>query len=127
RYNGKPAAGLGIEQATGAIALNSAQGLKNALTKMHPFFPQGMKGVYAYDTMPVVKISINDVAKTLNEAIILVFLVMDVFLQNLCATPILTIAALVVLLGTLAILAVFGFSINTLTMFGMVPAIGLLV
>ncbi|CAI0786625.1 Acriflavine resistance protein B [Serratia entomophila] len=127
RYNGKPAAGLGIKLATGANALNTAKGVKDALTKMQPFFPQGMKVVYPYDTTPFVKISINEVVKTLIEAIILVFLVMYLFLQNFRATLIPTIAVPVVLLGTFAILAAFGFSINTLTMFGMVLAIGLLV
>ena len=127
RYNGKPAAGLGIKLATGANALNTAKGVKNELAKMEPFFPQGMKVVYPYDTTPFVKISINEVVKTLIEAIILVFLVMYLFLQNFRATLIPTIAVPVVLLGTFAILAAFGFSINTLTMFGMVLAIGLLV
>ncbi|HEB0065228.1 TPA: multidrug efflux RND transporter permease subunit, partial [Serratia marcescens] len=127
RYNGKPAAGLGIKLATGANALNTAKGVKDELAKMTPFFPQGMKVVYPYDTTPFVKISINEVVKTLIEAIILVFLVMYLFLQNFRATLIPTIAVPVVLLGTFAILAAFGFSINTLTMFGMVLAIGLLV
>ncbi|KMJ15585.1 multidrug efflux RND transporter permease subunit SdeY [Serratia marcescens] len=127
RYNGKPAAGLGIKLATGANALNTAKGVKDELAKMEPFFPQGMKVVYPYDTTPFVKISINEVVKTLIEAIILVFLVMYLFLQNFRATLIPTIAVPVVLLGTFAILAAFGFSINTLTMFGMVLAIGLLV
>ncbi|HEJ7999740.1 TPA: multidrug efflux RND transporter permease subunit [Serratia liquefaciens] len=127
RYNGKPAAGLGIKLATGANALNTAKGVKDALNKMEPFFPQGMKVVYPYDTTPFVKISINEVVKTLMEAILLVFLVMYLFLQNFRATLIPTIAVPVVLLGTFAILAAFGFSINTLTMFGMVLAIGLLV
>ncbi len=94
---------------------------------MEPFFPQGLKVVYPYDTTPFVKISIHEVVKTLVEAIVLVFLVMYLFLQNFRATLIPTIAVPVVLLGTFAILAAFGFSINTLTMFGMVLAIGLLV
>ncbi|NIH11399.1 MAG: efflux RND transporter permease subunit [Serratia symbiotica] len=127
RYNGMPAAGLGIKLATGANALNTAKGVKDTLAKMKPFFPQGMKVVYPYDTSPFVKISINEVVKTLFEAIALVFLVMYLFLQNFRATLIPTIAVPVVLLGTFAILSVFGFSINTLTMFGMVLAIGLLV
>jgi multidrug efflux pump subunit AcrB len=93
---------------------------------MEPFFPSGLKIVYPYDTTPFVKISIHEVVKTLAEAIILVFLVMYLFLQNFRATLIPTIAVPVVL-GTFAILAAFGFSINTLTMFGMVLAIGLLV
>ncbi|QPT14569.1 multidrug efflux RND transporter permease subunit SdeY [Serratia rubidaea] len=127
RYNGKPAAGLGIKLATGANALNTAAAVKAELGKLQPFFPQGMKVVYPYDTTPFVKISINEVVKTLFEAIVLVFLVMYLFLQNFRATLIPTIAVPVVLLGTFAILAAFGFSINTLTMFGMVLAIGLLV
>ncbi len=86
-----------------------------------------MKVVYPYDTTPFVKISIHEVVKTLVEAIILVFLVMYLFLQNIRATLIPTIAVPVVLLGTFAVLAAFGYSINTLTMFGMVLAIGLLV
>ena len=94
---------------------------------MEPYFPSGLKIVYPYDTTPFVKISIHEVVKTLAEAIILVFLVMYLFLQNFRATLIPTIAVPVVLLGTFAILAAFGFSINTLTMFGMVLAIGLLV
>ncbi|MCX2958112.1 MAG: efflux RND transporter permease subunit, partial [Serratia symbiotica] len=117
RYNGMPAAGLGIKLATGANALNTAKGVKDTLAKMKPFFPQGMKVVYPYDTSPFVKISINEVVKTLFEAIALVFLVMYLFLQNFRATLIPTIAVPVVLLGTFAILSVFGFSINTLTMF----------
>lgn len=94
---------------------------------MEPFFPSGLKIVYPYDTTPFVKISIHEVVKTLVEAIILVFLVMYLFLQNFRATLIPTIAVPVVLLGTFAVLAIFGYSINTLTMFGMVLAIGLLV
>ncbi|WP_431223460.1 multidrug efflux RND transporter permease subunit AcrB [Serratia sp. L9] len=127
RYNGKPAAGIGIKLATGANALNTAASVKAELAKLQPFFPASMKVVYPYDTTPFVKISINEVVKTLIEAIILVFLVMYLFLQNFRATLIPTIAVPVVLLGTFAILAAFGFSINTLTMFGMVLAIGLLV
>ncbi|MBL5903660.1 multidrug efflux RND transporter permease subunit AcrB [Serratia fonticola] len=127
RYNGKPAAGIGIKLATGANALNTASEVKAELAKLEPFFPASLKVVYPYDTTPFVKISINEVVKTLIEAIILVFLVMYLFLQNFRATLIPTIAVPVVLLGTFAILAMFGFSINTLTMFGMVLAIGLLV
>ncbi|EDX5596211.1 efflux RND transporter permease subunit [Salmonella enterica subsp. enterica serovar Saintpaul] len=124
RINGKPASGLGIKLATGANALDTATAIK---AKLAPFFPQGMKVVYPYDTTPFVKISIHEVVKTLFEAIILVFLVMYLFLQNIRATLIPTIAVPVVLLGTFAVLAAFGYSINTLTMFGMVLAIGLLV
>ncbi|EHG7970203.1 efflux RND transporter permease subunit [Salmonella enterica] len=127
RINGKPASGLGIKLATGANALDTATAIKTKLAELQPFFPQGMQVVYPYDTTPFVKISIHEVVKTLFEAIILVFLVMFLFLQNIRATLIPTIAVPVVLLGTFAILAAFGYSINTLTMFGMVLAIGLLV
>ncbi len=127
RFNGKPASGLGIKLATGANALDTAAAVRETIKKLEPFFPAGLEVVYPYDTTPFVKISINEVVKTLAEAIVLVFLVMYLFLQNFRATLIPTIAVPVVLLGTFAILAVFGYSINTLTMFGMVLAIGLLV
>ena len=127
KFNGQPASGLGIKLATGANALDTANAIRAELVKMEPFFPSGLKIVYPYDTTPFVKISIHEVVKTLVEAIILVFLVMYLFLQNFRATLIPTIAVPVVLLGTFAVLAAFGFSINTLTMFGMVLAIGLLV
>ncbi len=127
RINGKPAAGPGIKLATGANALNTAKAIKAKLAELQPFFPQGMKVLYPYDTTPFVQLSIHEVVKTLFEAIMLVFLVMYLFLQNMRATLIPTIAVPVVLLGTFAILAAFGYSINTLTMFGMVLAIGLLV
>ncbi|MFT4290386.1 efflux RND transporter permease subunit, partial [Enterobacter sp.] len=127
KFNGKPASGLGIKLATGANALDTATAIRAELKKMEPFFPSGLKIVYPYDTTPFVKISIHEVVKTLVEAIILVFLVMYLFLQNFRATLIPTIAVPVVLLGTFAILSIFGYSINTLTMFGMVLAIGLLV
>ncbi|OTA18406.1 multidrug efflux protein [Xenorhabdus vietnamensis] len=127
RFNGKPAAGVGIKLATGANALNTSKAVKETLTEMEPFFPRGLTVVYPYDTTPFVKISIFEVVKTLAEAILLVFIVMYLFLQNFRATLIPTIAVPVVLLGTFAILAGFGYSINTLTMFAMVLAIGLLV
>jgi len=127
RYNGKPASGLGIKLATGANALETAQAVRDTITKLQPYFPAGLEVVYPYDTTPFIKISINEVVKTLLEAILLVFLVMYLFLQNFRATLIPTIAVPVVILGTFAILAAFGYSINTLTMFGMVLAIGLLV
>ncbi len=127
RYNGKPAAGLGIKLATGANALDTAAAVKAELAKLQPFFPHGLRVVYPYDTTPFVKISIFEVVKTLFEAIVLVFLVMYLFLQNFRATLIPTIAVPVVLLGTFAILDAFGYSINTLTMFGLILAIGLLV
>ena len=127
RYNGKPAAGLGIKLATGANALDTADAVEVQMAKLRPYFPHGLKVVYTYDTTPFIKLSIREVFKTLFEAIILVFLVMYLFLQNFRATLIPTIAVPVVLLGTFAVLAAFGYSINTLTMFGMVLAIGLLV
>ncbi|HEM8141117.1 TPA: efflux RND transporter permease subunit [Providencia rettgeri] len=127
RFNGKPAAGIGIKLATGANALDTSNNVRAALEDMKPFFPQGLEIVYPYDTTPFVKISINEVVKTLVEAIILVVVVMYLFLQNIRATLIPTIAVPVVLLGTFAILSAFGYSINTLTMFAMVLAIGLLV
>ncbi|PWC15054.1 hydrophobe/amphiphile efflux-1 family RND transporter [Brenneria roseae subsp. americana] len=127
RFNGQPAAGIGIKLATGANALDTATAVKNELSNLEEFFPSGLKVVYPYDTTPFVKISINEVVKTLAEAIVLVFLVMYLFLQNFRATLIPTIAVPVVLLGTFAILSAFGYSINTLTMFAMVLAIGLLV
>ena len=127
KYNGANAAGLAIKLATGANALDTAKAVKEMLTKLQPLFPAGLKVVYSYDTTPFVKISIEEVIKTLIEAIVLVFVVMYVFLQNIRATIIPTITVPVVLLGTFAILAVAGYSINTLTLFGMVLAIGLLV
>ncbi|SJZ30376.1 multidrug efflux RND transporter permease subunit AcrB [Pantoea eucalypti] len=127
RYNGKPASGIGIKLATGANALDTANAVKEELAKLQPTFPAGLKVVYPYDTTPFVKISIFEVVKTLIEAIVLVFLVMYLFLQNFRATLIPTIAVPVVLLGTFAVINAFGYSINTLTMFGMVLAIGLLV
>ena len=127
RYNGKPAAGLGIKLATGANALDTAKAVQEQMGRLQSYFPHGLNVVYTYDTTPFVKISIREVFKTLLEAIVLVFLVMYLFLQNFRATLIPTIAVPVVLLGTFSILAAFGYSINTLTMFGMVLAIGLLV
>ncbi|OON37505.1 aminoglycoside/multidrug transporter permease [Izhakiella australiensis] len=127
RFNGQPASGIGIKLATGSNALDTADAVKATLGKLEPFFPAGLKVVYPYDTTPFIKISINEVVKTLAEAIVLVFLVMYLFLQSFRATIIPTIAVPVVLLGTFAIISAFGYSINTLTMFGMVLAIGLLV
>jgi multidrug efflux pump len=126
-FNGHPAAGLGVKLATGANALATAKAIKETIAKLEPVFPPGLKEVYPYDTTPFVKLSIEEVVKTLIEAIVLVFLVMLLFLQNIRATFIPTIAVPVVLLGTFGVLAVFGYSINVLTMFGMVLAIGLLV
>ena len=127
RYQGKPAAGMAISLATGANALQTAKLVKAKIAELSEFMPAGVEAVYPNDTTPFVKLSIKEVVKTLIEAIILVFLVMYLFLQNFRATLIPTIAVPVVLLGTFAILAAFGFSINTLTMFAMVLAIGLLV
>lgn len=127
RYNGKPATGLGIKLASGANALDTAEGVKEALKELESFFPQGLTSVVPYDTTPFVSLSIEKVVNTLIEAVVLVFLVMYLFLQNFRATLIPTIAVPVVLLGTFAVLQTFGFSINTLTMFAMVLAIGLLV
>src|ERR1700728_1703175 len=126
-YNGKPAAGLAVKLAPGANALDTAKAVRATMDKLAPFFPHGLTLVYPYDTTPFVRVSIDEVVKTLFEAIVLVFLVMYLFLQNFRATLIPTIAVPVVLLGTFGILAAAGFSINTLTMFGMVLAIGLLV
>jgi multidrug efflux pump len=127
KYNGQPAAGLAIKLAPGANALDTAKAVQETIGQLKPFFPAGLEAVYPFDTTPFVRISIEEVVKTLFEAIVLVFIVMYVFLQNFRATLIPTIAVPVVLLGTFGILAVAGFSINTLTMFGMVLAIGLLV
>ncbi|PWU30391.1 hydrophobe/amphiphile efflux-1 family RND transporter [Pseudomonas sp. RW407] len=127
QFNGKPASGIAIKLATGANALDTAKAIRATIGRLQDFMPEGMKVVYPYDTTPVVSASIHEVVKTLGEAILLVFLVMYLFLQNFRATLIPTIAVPVVLLGTFGVLAAFGFSINTLTMFGMVLAIGLLV
>ena len=127
RFNGKPAAGLAIKLAPGANALDTVKAIDARIEEFKPFFPQGVQVQKPYDTTPFVRISIEEVVRTLVEAIVLVFLVMYLFLQNFRATLIPTIAVPVVLLGTFGVLAVFGFSINTLTMFAMVLAIGLLV
>ena len=127
QFNGKAASGLAIKLATGANALDTAKAIRTTIAQLEPFFPPGMKAVYPYDTTPVVTESISGVIHTLVEAIVLVFLVMYLFLQNLRATIITTMTVPVVLLGTFGVLAAAGFTINTLTMFGMVLAIGLLV
>ena len=127
RFNGNPAAGMAISLAPGANALNTAQAVKDRMADFARFFPEGVEYVIPYDTTPFIEISIKEVVKTLFEAIVLVFLVMLLFLQNLRATLIPTLAVPVVLLGTFAVLAVAGFTINTLTMLAMVLAIGLLV
>ena len=127
RYNGKPSTGIAITLATGANALDTANGVRAALDDMKANFPAGLETVVPYDTTPFVQVSIKGVIKTLIEAIVLVFVVMYLFLQNFRATLIPTIAVPVVLLGTFGVLAALGFSINMLTMFAMVLAIGLLV
>lgn len=126
-YNGKPCAVLAIKLASGANALNTSSLIKKEMETLSQFYPAGVKHIYPYDTTPFVQLSIEEVFRTLGEAIILVFLVMYLFLQNFRATLIPTIAIPVVLLGTFAVLALAGYSINSLTMFGMVLAIGLLV
>ena len=125
--NGRPAAGIAIRQSPDANALDTADAVKAKMAEMSRFFPAGMKVVYPNDTTTFIKVSINEVIKTLVIAIVLVFLVMWLFLGNIRATLIPTIAVPVVLLGTFAILGLFGFTINMLTMFAMVLAIGLLV
>lgn len=127
RYNGQPAAGVAINLATGANAISTAEAVRTTINRLSSTFPQGVEVVYPYDTSPFVRLSIEEVVKTLAEAIVLVFLVMFIFLQNLRATIIPTIAVPVVLLGTFGVLSFFGYSVNTLTMFAMVLAIGLLV
>ena len=126
-YNGKPSTGMAIRQVAGANALDTADAVKAKMKEMSRYFPPGMKVVYPFDTTPFVKVAIDEVVKTLFEAILLVFLIMWLFMGNIRATLIPTIAVPVVLLGTFAVLGFFGFSINMLTMFAMVLSIGLLV
>ncbi|WP_020677868.1 efflux RND transporter permease subunit [Geopsychrobacter electrodiphilus] len=126
-YNGKPVGGMAIRLASGANALETGDRIKAKMAELEQYFPQGMKVVYPYDTTPFVKISIEEVVRTLLEAVCLVFVIMFLFLQNIRATLIPTIAVPVVLLGTMGVLAISGFSINTLTMFALVIVIGLLV
>ncbi|MEI8387698.1 MAG: efflux RND transporter permease subunit [Verrucomicrobiota bacterium] len=127
KYNGEPTAGMAIRLATGANALTTVEAVRATMKRLQPTFPQGLEAVYPLDTAPFVEISIHEVVKTLFVAVLLVFCVMYLFLQNFRATLIPTIAVPVVLLGTFAVLSACGFSINTLTMFAMVLAIGLLV
>jgi len=126
-YNGKHTAALAIRQAAGANALDTADNVKAKMAEMSKFFPAGVKVHYPMDTTPFIKVAIKEVVKTLFEAIFLVFLVMWLFMGNIRATLIPTIAVPVVILGTFAVLGFFGYSINMLTMFAMVLAIGLLV
>jgi multidrug efflux pump len=127
KYNGKPGAGVAIRLATGANALDTVNAIHKTLDRLAPFYPPGFEAVYPLDTTPFVRKSIEEVVFTLLEAIALVFVVIFAFLQNLRATLIPTIAVPIVLLGTFGVLAAFGFSINTLTMFGLALSIGLLV
>jgi hydrophobe/amphiphile efflux-1 (HAE1) family protein len=126
-FNGMPAAGMAIRQEAGANALDTANAVKKKLEELSRYFPPGMKVIYPYDTTPFTKVAIEEVVKTLFEAVFLVFVIMYLFMGNIRATLIPTIAVPVVLLGTFAVLGAFGFSINMLTMFAMVLAIGLLV
>jgi multidrug efflux pump len=127
KYNGHPASALAVKLASGANALDTVKAVRATIEKLRPNFPPGVEAIYPYDTTPFVELSIEGVVETLVVAVILVFLIMYLFLQNMRATLIPTIAVPVVLLGTCAILSLAGFSINSLTMFGMVLAIGLLV
>lgn len=127
RYKGEPIGGMALRLAAGANALDTANRVKAKMEELSKFFPTGMKVVYPYDTTPFVKISIEEVVKTLAQAVFLVFVIMFIFLQNIRATLIPTIAVPVVLLGTFGVLSAAGFSINTLTMFALVIVIGLLV
>ncbi|WP_019411074.1 efflux RND transporter permease subunit [Pseudomonas psychrophila] len=127
QFNGKPSSGIAIKLASNANALDTAKAVRQTIKDLEPFFPPGMEVVFPYDTTPVISASIEGVVETLVEAVVLVFLVMFLFLQNFRATIITTMTVPVVLLGTFGILAAAGFSINTLTMFGLVLAIGLLV
>ncbi|MGV7197398.1 efflux RND transporter permease subunit [Xanthomonas axonopodis] len=127
KFNGKAAAGMGLQLATGANALNAAKSVEAKLASLKPYFPAGLDYEIAYDTTPFVKLSIGEVVKTLIEAIVLVVVVMFLFLQNWRATLVPVIAVPVVLMGTFGVLSLLGYSINTLTMFAMVLAIGLLV
>lgn len=127
RLNGKPSAALAVKLASGANALKTAHNVKETIKKFQPYFPEWVDLVYPFDTTLFIEVSINEVFHTMIEAIILVVLIMYLFLQNFRATLIPTITVPVVLLGTFAVMQAFGFSINTLTMFGLVLAIGLLV
>ena len=126
-FNGKPAAILAVRQAPGANALETADAIKAKMDELSRYFPAAMEVVYPYDTTPFVRVAITEVVRTLFEAVVLVFLVMYLFMGNMRATLIPTIAVPVVVLGTFGVLGIFGFSINMLTMFAMVLAIGLLV
>ncbi|HEJ9729695.1 TPA: efflux RND transporter permease subunit [Proteus mirabilis] len=126
-YNGKPSAGMAMRLAPGANLLDVSKKVKEVVEAQSQFFPQGVKALFPYDTTPSVKSSISSVVRTIVEASILVFLVMFLFLQNIRATLVPTLAIPVVLLGTFGVLAALGLTINVLTMYAMVLAIGLLV
>ncbi|HNE27433.1 MAG TPA: efflux RND transporter permease subunit, partial [Pseudomonadales bacterium] len=126
-YNHSPSAALAITAAPGANALETAEGIEKKIAELSPYFPKGVEINYPYNMIPFVKISIEEVVKTLFEAMVLVFIVIFVFLQNWRATLVPTIAIPVVVLGTFAVMDAAGFSINLLTMFGLVLAMGLLV
>jgi multidrug efflux pump len=126
-HNGQPGAAMAVRLAIGKNALDTVDNIHATIARLQPFFPKGLDAIYPQDTTPFVRTSIREVAKTLAEAIVLVFLVMYLFLQNLRATLIPTLAVPVVMLGTFGVLSAFGYSINTLTMFGMALSIGLLV
>ncbi|WP_075257389.1 efflux RND transporter permease subunit [Herbaspirillum camelliae] len=126
-YGGRPSAGIALRLVSGGNTLEAVDAVRATLLRLEPTLPAGVKIVYPYDTAPVVSESIKGVVHTLGEAVVLVFLIMYLFLQNIRATLIPTLAVPVVLLGTFGVMAAFGFSINILSMFGLVLAIGLLV
>jgi HAE1 family hydrophobic/amphiphilic exporter-1 len=126
-FNGRPSSGLAIRQEAGANALETSDRIKAKMQELAAYFPPGMKVIYPFDTTPFVRVAIHEVYKTLFEAVVLVFLVMYLFMGNMRATLVPTIAVPVVILGTFGVLGALGYSINMLTMFAMVLAIGLLV
>ena len=127
KFDGVPSSGIAIKLSSGANALGTADRVRAKVAELSPYFPEGVEVIYPLDTTPFVKAALEEVVKTLIEAIILVVCVMYLFLQNWRATIIPTIAVPVVLLGTFGVLGALGYSINMLTMFALVLAIGLLV
>ncbi len=127
RLNGEPSSGIGIQLAPSANALQTAKAIKKRLEELRPYFPAGVKATIPYDSSTFISISISQVVETLIEAVILVFLVMYLFLQNIRYTIIPTLVVPIALLGSFAALLALGFSINVLTMFGMVLVIGIVV
>lgn len=127
KLNGHAASGIAVMLAPGANALETSEAVKNMVSQFEPSLPEGYKVAYARDSTAFIKISIEEVVKTLAEAIFLVILVMFLFLQNVRATLIPAITVPIVILGTFGVLALFGYSINTLTLFALVLSIGLLV